>query len=137
MRRREFIALVGGAAVAWPLGAGAQQQSTVPLVGFLSSSLAEPYAPMVAAFRQGLKEVGRVEGQNIAIEYRWAENDWSRLPTLAADLIRLQVAVFVTSGGDAPILAAKGATATIPIVFVSAGDPVASGLVASINRPVV
>jgi putative tryptophan/tyrosine transport system substrate-binding protein len=89
---------------------------------------------MVAAFRQGLKEVGYVEGQNVAIEFRWAENDLSRLPMLAADLIR-QAAVVATSGGYAPTHAAKGATAAIPIVFVSAGDPVAAGLVASINRP--
>jgi len=133
MRRREFITLVGGTAAAWPLAARAQQQ-TMPVVGFLSSSSPRPYAPMVAAFRQGLKEVGYVEGQNVAIEFGWAENDLSRLPMLAADLIR-QAAVVATSGGYAPTHAAKGATATIPIVFVSAGDPVAAGLVASINRP--
>ena len=131
--RGEFITLLGGAA-AWPLAARAQQQTMPPVVGFLSSSSPRSYAPMVAAFRQGLKEVGYVEGQNVAIEFGWAENDLSRLPMLAADLIR-QAAVVATSGGYAPTHAAKGATATIPIVFVSAGDPVAAGLVASINRP--
>ena len=133
MKRREFITLLGSAA-AWPLAARAQQQTMLPVVGFLSSSSPRSYAPMVAAFRQGLKEVGYVEGQNVAIEFGWAENDLSRLPMLAADLIR-QAAVVATSGGYAPTHAAKGATATIPIVFASAGDPVAAGLVASINRP--
>jgi putative ABC transport system substrate-binding protein len=132
MNRREFITLLGAGA-AWPLAARAQQ-APMPVVGFLSSSSPGPYATMVAGFRQGLKEVGYVEGQNVAIEFRWAENDLSRLPMLAADLIR-QAAVVATSGGYAPTHAAKGATTTIPIVFVSAGDPVAAGLVASINRP--
>jgi putative tryptophan/tyrosine transport system substrate-binding protein len=133
MRRRDFIGIFGSAA-AWPLAARAQQPA-MPVVGFLSSSLSAPYAPMVAAFGQGLKEAGYVEGQNIAIEFRWAENEWSRLPTLAADLIHRQVAAIVSSGGYSSTRAAKQATATIPIVFVSAGDPVAAGLVASINRP--
>jgi ABC-type uncharacterized transport system substrate-binding protein len=133
VKRRELMTLLGGAAAAWPRAARAQQE-TMPVVGFLSSSSPRPYAPMVAAFRQGLNEVGYVEGQNVGIEFRWAENDLSRLPMLAIDLIR-QAAVVATSGGYAPTQAAKGATATIPIVFVSAGDPVAAGLVASINRP--
>src|SRR5262249_6347706 len=133
VRRREFITLFGGAAAAWPLAAPAQQ-APMPVVGFLSSSSPRPYATMVAAFRQGLKEGGYVEGQNVGIEVRWAENDLSRLPMLAVDLIS-QAAVVATSGGYAPTHAAKGATTTIPIVFVSAGDPVAAGLVASINRP--
>jgi len=134
VRRREFITLLGGAGAAWPLAARAQQ-SALPVIGFLSSSLAEPYVPMVAAFRQGLQEVGYFEGQNVAIEFRWAENDWSRLPTLVADLINRHAAAIVTSGGYTPTQAAKQATTNIPIVFVGAGDPVAAGLVASINRP--
>src|SRR5262249_43302851 len=114
VNKRAFISLLGGAAAAWPLAARAQQQTMLPVVGFLSSSSPRSYAPMVAAFRQGLKEVGYVEGQNVAIEFGWAENDLSRLPMLAADLIR-QAAVVATSGGYAPTHAAKGATATIPI----------------------
>jgi ABC transporter substrate binding protein len=114
---------------------GRAQQPSMPVVGFLSSGLSESYIPMVAAFRQGLKEVGYVEGQNVAIEFRWAENDLNRLSMLAADLIHRETAVVATGGGYAPTRAIKGATATIPIVFVSAGDPVAAGLVTSINRP--
>jgi len=133
MKRREFITLLGGATTVWPLSERAQQPA-MPVVGFLSSGSPQPYASMVADFRQGLQEVGYVEGQNVAIEFRWTENDLSRLPMLAADLIR-QAAGVATSGGYAPTHAAKGAMATIPIVFVGAGDPVAAGLVASINRP--
>src|SRR5437016_2666271 len=133
LKRRNFLTLLGCSAAAWPLAARAQQ-AALPVVGFLSSSSPRPYARMVAAFRHGLEEVGYVEGQNVAIEFRWAKNDLNRLPMLAADLIR-QAAVVATSGGYAPTHAAKGATAAIPIVFVSAGDPVAAGLVASINRP--
>jgi putative ABC transport system substrate-binding protein len=132
MNRRTAIMLLGGAA-AWPLAARAQQ--ALPRVGYLHSATPGPFVTLTAAFLRGLSDMGYVDGQNVTIEYRWAEGQVDRLPGLAADLVRNQVAVLVAVGGELSAFAAKAATSTIPIVFSVGGDPVKTGLVASFNHP--
>jgi ABC-type uncharacterized transport system substrate-binding protein len=134
VRRREFITLVGGVTLAWPLAARAQQQPTVPVIGFLHYGSPDAYAHIVSAVRQGLRESGFVEGQNVAVEYRWAEGQYDRLPALAGELVQRKV-LAIAAGGVVAAQAVKAATTTIPIVFSSGADPIEAGIVSSLNRP--
>src|ERR1700704_3313183 len=127
MRRRDFLALIGGTTTLRPLAAGAQQKA-MPVIGYLDAGSAGMRASLVAALRQGLSETGYVEGQNVAMEFRWGEGSYDRVPALAADLVGRKVDLIATGGGNVSALAAKNATSTIPIVFVSGGDPVAAGV---------
>ena len=134
IRRRDFIAAAGSTAVAWPLAARAQQPA-MPVIGFLNSGSFEAYRDRLRGFRQGLKDTGYSEGENVVVEYRWADNQIDRLSVLAAELVRRRVAVITAAGGPAAAVAAKAATTTIPIVFSAAEDPVRLGLIDSLSRP--